>query len=59
MSDQYGLESPRAQELIAKAVAMQPTLAERAGKAKELRRIPDETIADFQAAGFFKMLQPE
>lgn len=59
MSNQYGLESPRAQELIAKAVAMQPQLAERATKAAEIRRIPDETIQDFQDAGFFKMLQPE
>jgi 3-hydroxy-9,10-secoandrosta-1,3,5(10)-triene-9,17-dione monooxygenase len=27
-------------------------------KADELRRIPDETIADFREAGFFRMLQP-
>lgn len=59
MSNQYGLESPRAQELIAKAVALQPVLAERAAQAAKLRRIPDETIQDFQDAGFFKILQPE
>ncbi len=45
-------------ELRARAVALKPTLLARVPKADELRRIPDETIADFQAAGFFKMLQP-
>jgi 3-hydroxy-9,10-secoandrosta-1,3,5(10)-triene-9,17-dione monooxygenase len=45
-------------ELVAKAKALQPTLLERAPAAAELRRIPDETIADFKAAGFFKMFQP-
>jgi 3-hydroxy-9,10-secoandrosta-1,3,5(10)-triene-9,17-dione monooxygenase len=44
--------------LIAKAVAMKPTLVARTAKADELRRVPDETIADFHDAGFFRMLQP-
>jgi len=55
----YGLESPRAQELIAAARAMAPTLRERAARCREERRVPDETVAEFQAAGFFKILQPE
>ena len=59
MSNQYGLDSPRAKELLANAEALQPVLAERADQARELRRIPDETIKDFQEAGFFKILQPE
>ena len=59
MSNQYGLESPRAQELIAKAIALQPALAERADEGRNIRRIPDATIQDFQDAGFFKILQPE
>lgn len=59
MSDQYGLESPRAKELLAKAEALQPVLEERAAEAAEIRRIPDETIKDFQEAGFFKIMQPE
>lgn len=59
MSNQYGLESPRAKELLAKAVALQPVLQERAAQCAEIRRIPDETIQDFQDAGFFKILQPE
>jgi len=44
--------------LVARATALKPTLAARTAKADELRRVPDETIADFREAGFFKMLQP-
>lgn len=44
--------------LVARAVALLPTLTARTTQADELRRVPDETIADFQHAGFFKMLQP-
>ena len=59
MSSEYSLGSPRAQQLLASAEAMQPVLKERAAKTAEIRRIPDETIQDFQDAGFFKILQPE
>ncbi len=45
-------------ELIERARAMLPTLRERQAKGDELRRIPDETIADFKAARFFDMLKP-
>jgi len=44
--------------LIARAQALKEALAARAPKADELRRVPDETIADFREAGFFRMLQP-
>ncbi len=54
-----GLNSPLAQELLAKATAMQPVLEERSAKTAEMRRIPDETIREFQEAGFFKILQPK
>ncbi|MEH6590889.1 MAG: flavin-dependent monooxygenase [Halioglobus sp.] len=57
--NQYGLESPRAQELLQAARDMGPALRERGVQCKTLRRVPDETIADFQQAGFFKVLQPE
>jgi 3-hydroxy-9,10-secoandrosta-1,3,5(10)-triene-9,17-dione monooxygenase len=57
--NQFGMESPRAQELMQAARAMAPALRERSGQCKALRRVPDETIADFQQAGFFKVLQPE
>jgi 3-hydroxy-9,10-secoandrosta-1,3,5(10)-triene-9,17-dione monooxygenase len=49
---------PTAEEFLARAKALQPTLLERAPTAAELRRLPDETIADFKQAGFFRMLQP-
>jgi 3-hydroxy-9,10-secoandrosta-1,3,5(10)-triene-9,17-dione monooxygenase len=45
-------------DFVERAKAMLPALAERVQKADSLRRIPDETIADFREAGFFRMLQP-
>jgi 3-hydroxy-9,10-secoandrosta-1,3,5(10)-triene-9,17-dione monooxygenase len=44
--------------LIAKARALAPVLRERAAAAEHLRRLPDETEADFRAAGFYRALQP-
>ena len=44
--------------LIARAEALAPTLAGRAAQDAQ-GRIPAETIADMQAAGFFKVLQPK
>ena len=57
--DEYGLQSPRAQELLAAARAMGPALRMRAEKARQERRVPDETVREFHDAGFFKILQPE
>jgi 3-hydroxy-9,10-secoandrosta-1,3,5(10)-triene-9,17-dione monooxygenase len=45
-------------EFIARARALQPALTARTAEADRLRRVPDETIADFRAAGFFRLLQP-
>ena len=59
MSNAYSLGSPRADELLDKARALQPVLRERAAECKAQRRIPDATIRDFQDAGFFKILQAE
>ncbi|WP_395407502.1 acyl-CoA dehydrogenase family protein [Pseudoduganella sp. UC29_106] len=47
------------EELIARARAMLPALAERAAQAEKDRKVPDETIADLQQAGLFKVLQPK
>ena len=58
-SDRYGLNSPRALELIAAARAMGPGLRMRRARCRAEQRVPDETVAEFQAAGFFKILQPE
>lgn len=49
---------PTPAELIERARALIPVLAERAAKAEAERALPDETIADMQAAGFFRVLQP-
>ena len=57
--NEYSMGSPRAEQLVQAARDLQPVLRERAELCKQLRRIPDETIADFQAAGFFKVMQAE
>lgn len=46
------------QEVTERVEALLPTLRERAQEAEDLRRIPDESIKDLQATGFFKLLQP-
>lgn len=46
-------------ELVGRAAELIPVLRERAPKTDELRRLPDETVADFAQAGFFRMLQPK
>jgi 3-hydroxy-9,10-secoandrosta-1,3,5(10)-triene-9,17-dione monooxygenase len=45
-------------ELLARAERLIPILRERAARAEELRRLPDETIADLHSAGLFRILQP-
>jgi 3-hydroxy-9,10-secoandrosta-1,3,5(10)-triene-9,17-dione monooxygenase len=44
--------------ILTRAQALAPKLAERARTADELRRLPDETVADLKAGGFFRLLQP-
>ncbi|HJU16699.1 MAG TPA: flavin-dependent monooxygenase [Stellaceae bacterium] len=39
--------------------ALLPALRERAPDAERLRRLPEETFADFQQAGLFRALQPK
>src|SRR3954447_7548256 len=55
---QIGTGAPEPGEIIARARALIPTLAERSPQGRRLRRVPDQTIADMQAAGFFRVLQP-
>jgi 3-hydroxy-9,10-secoandrosta-1,3,5(10)-triene-9,17-dione monooxygenase len=54
-----GSEAPEPEEIIARARAMIPRLAERSLEGRRQRRIPDETIAEMQGAGFFRVLQPK
>ena len=56
MNDTAGVS--RKQELLARAEALVPVLRKRAAKAEELRRCPDETVADFAAAGLLRICQP-
>jgi 3-hydroxy-9,10-secoandrosta-1,3,5(10)-triene-9,17-dione monooxygenase len=45
--------------VLERAEAFVPTLAARARKTEELRRIPDDTIADLRESGLFRVLQPK
>jgi 3-hydroxy-9,10-secoandrosta-1,3,5(10)-triene-9,17-dione monooxygenase len=58
MSADGGFSLPSATELISAARAMIPTLASRAQKQAENRRLLPETVAEMKAAGFFRVLQP-
>jgi 3-hydroxy-9,10-secoandrosta-1,3,5(10)-triene-9,17-dione monooxygenase len=49
--------APEPTEIVARARAMIPALAQRSLEGRRQRRIPDETIADMQHAGFFRVLQ--
>ncbi len=51
-------QRPTREEMLARARALVPALRERAARAEELRRLPDETEADFHATGLFRMVQP-
>ena len=50
---------PSRKKLIERAAALVPALRERAIKTEELRRIPDENIADLKDAGLWRILRPE
>jgi 3-hydroxy-9,10-secoandrosta-1,3,5(10)-triene-9,17-dione monooxygenase len=50
---------PTPTEMIARACALIPVLAERAPAAEQERGLPRATIADMQKAGFFRVLQPK
>ena len=45
-------------ELVERARALVPILRERSARAEELRRIPEETVADLVAAGLNRIAQP-
>jgi alkylation response protein AidB-like acyl-CoA dehydrogenase len=50
--------TPAEAALLATARKLAPILRERAAKAEQLRRLPDETNAEFHASGFYRCLQP-
>jgi 3-hydroxy-9,10-secoandrosta-1,3,5(10)-triene-9,17-dione monooxygenase len=47
------------EEYLGRVRALLPALRERAAHAERLRRLPDETFAEFQEAGLFRALQPK
>ena len=49
---------PNQAELVARAKALLPGLHERARVAEERRRLSDDTVREFRAAEFHKILQP-
>ncbi len=49
---------PTADELMARARALVPVLQERAQRCEDQRRVPEETIQDFERAGLLRMCQP-
>lgn len=53
------VEIPTEAELVARAEAMVPWLREKADAVEKARMVPEDTIAAFQEAGFFKILQPK
>ena len=53
------MSDPAANELLTRARALVPKLIERGAHTSAERRVPDETIVDFEAAGFFRVLQPK
>lgn len=50
---------PTQKEMIARAQALLPQLRERSANAEKNRRLPDQSVAEFRAAGFHKILQPK
>ena len=50
--------SPAMADLVDRAAALVPVLRARADACEAGNKVPDETIRDFQDAGFFKILQP-
>lgn len=54
MTDKAAMEA----DLVARAQAFAPLLAERAREAELSRRMSDETNAEFRDAGFYRALQP-
>jgi 3-hydroxy-9,10-secoandrosta-1,3,5(10)-triene-9,17-dione monooxygenase len=52
-------EIPTAQELVDRARAMIPTLKARAKQCIDGVKVPDDTMAEMHAAGFWRILQPK
>src|SRR5262249_6242258 len=58
MEGSKSIRMPDSAELLSRARAMIPALAKRSMEQRQKRRILPETIAEMQAAGFMRVLQP-
>jgi alkylation response protein AidB-like acyl-CoA dehydrogenase len=58
MRDDKAIKPPSRGELVARAQALAPKLRERAAQAEQLRRVPEETLAEAVAAGLTRIVQP-
>ena len=58
MTEDHTTTAVSPQEIIRRAHAIAPVLKARAAATNAARRLSAETIADFQEAGFFRILQP-
>jgi 3-hydroxy-9,10-secoandrosta-1,3,5(10)-triene-9,17-dione monooxygenase len=47
------------EDYLARVRALLPGVRERVARAEQLRRLPEETFAEFQAAGLFRAVQPK
>ena len=54
-----GYMTPEAIDLVARAKAMVPRLAERARAAEAAGKVPVETVQEMNEAGLFRVLQPK
>ena len=53
------IEQRDVQSVLAGIDDLLPLIAKRAQATEDLRRLPDETVAELDEVGFFKLLQPE
>ena len=53
------IEQGDVQSVLAGIDDLLPLIAKRAQATEDLRRLPDETVAELVEVGFFKLLQPE
>lgn len=59
MSAELHESKPTRDEVVRAAQDMLPTLRDRAEATEDLRRLPDETVADLKAAGIHKLFTPK
>ncbi|MGW2344761.1 3-hydroxy-9,10-secoandrosta-1,3,5(10)-triene-9,17-dione monooxygenase oxygenase subunit [Streptomyces sp. NPDC001661] len=53
------MTDPTTTNVLASVRALLPAIAERAAEAEELRKVPEATVKELTATGFFRLLQPK